>query len=116
SFLTDVRSQLRILDRSALLAGIVPAGTEDEPAEAAAGSAQTRTMTGGSGTAAEASAGSPGALPGRALPGLDPMLSVGMGAVDPDDDLTANDVWMTVSGYLTPTTLMRGTLGTAGAP
>ena len=61
-------------------------------------------------------AGTPGALPGRAVPGVDPMLSVGMGAVDPDDESTANDVWMTVSGYLTPTTLLRGTLGTDGAP
>lgn len=115
SFLTDVRSELRIVDRSALLAGVVPAGTEEDSAEAAAGSADARTATGGSGTGAEAAAGSPGVLPGRALPGLDPTLSVGMGAVDPDDERTANDVWMTVSGYLTPTTLMRGTLGTAGA-
>ena len=82
SFLTDVRSQLRIVDRADLHA---EAGSQS------------------------------GDLPGRVLPGLDPMLSVGMGAVDPDDDATANDVWMTVSGFLTPTTLLRGALGTDGA-
>lgn len=87
SFLTDVRAQLRIVGRADLL--------ENSAAEAVQTSA---------------------ALPGRELPGLDPLLSVAMGAVDPDDPATANDVWMTVSGYLTPTTLLRGTLGTPGAP
>ncbi len=91
SFLTDVRAELRVVDRAALAVG---GGTEP----------------------GDLPAGTPGALPGRALPGVDPMLSVGMGAVDPDDPVTANDVWMTVSGYLTPTTLLRGTLGTAGEP
>jgi prolyl oligopeptidase len=122
SFLTDVRSQLRIVDRADLLG--------DTAAEAAAGSADPATSAGpGSANAGSPDAGSPAAgaedsgsapggsaLPGRELPGLDPLLSVGMGAVDPDDDATANDVWMTVSGFLTPTTLLRGTLGAGGAP
>ncbi|SMY11224.1 prolyl oligopeptidase family serine peptidase [Brevibacterium jeotgali] len=94
SFLTDVRSELRVVDRRLLVGGAGPAESQ------AAGGVP---------------AGTPGVLPGRAVPGVDPLLSVGMGAVDPDDDATANDVWMTVSGYLTPTTLLRGSLGAAGA-
>lgn len=118
SFLVDVRSELRILDRSALLEGVVPTEKQATAAEVLAGSRTTvaEAVAGSESSVAEAVAGAAGDLPGRALPGLDPTLSVGMGAVDPDDDRTANDVWMTVSGFLTPTTLLRGTLGVAGAP
>ncbi|GAA2103931.1 prolyl oligopeptidase family serine peptidase [Brevibacterium salitolerans] len=83
AFLRDVRSELRTLDRAALLT--------------------------------EGADSVPGELPGGAVPGVDPLLTVGMGAVDPDDEDCGDDVWMTVSGFLTPTTLMRGTLGAAAA-
>lgn len=103
SFLTDVRAELRVVDREVLVSGGVPAS-------------QGGAVSEGGAVSGDVPAGRPGALPGRALPGVDPMLSVGLGAVDPDDPATANDVWMTVSGFLTPTTLQRGALGTAGEP
>ena len=90
SFLTDVRAELRVVDREVLVSGGVPASQGGAVSEGGAASG-------------DVPAGRPGALPGRALPGVDPMLSVGLGPVDPDDPATANDVWMTVSGFLTPT-------------
>ena len=39
--------------------------------------------------------------------------SVGISAVDPDDEAAADDFWMTRTGFLTPSTLVRGTLGAA---
>lgn len=48
--------------------------------------------------------------PFRGASGLD---SVGVGGVDPEH---SDDVWMTVSGYLTPTTLFHGPVGGALEP
>ncbi|PQZ98615.1 S9 family peptidase [Arthrobacter sp. MYb224] len=45
------------------------------------------------------------------LPLADPMLSVSVGAVDDEDAATADDYWMTVTGFTTPTTLFRGSIG-----
>ncbi|WP_084500277.1 prolyl oligopeptidase family serine peptidase [Brevibacterium album] len=92
AFLRDVRSELRVIGRSAL-----------------------RQVPEAHSAAAEAGEPAPGELPGVPVPGVDPMLSVGMGAVDPDDEECGDDVWMTVSGFLTPTTLLRGTLGTTAS-
>src|SRR5699024_11764449 len=44
-------------------------------------------------------------------------LMVGLGAVDKHDPDTANDYWMISTGFLTPSTLSYGTLGTSyGTP
>ncbi|WP_313814798.1 prolyl oligopeptidase family serine peptidase [Glutamicibacter sp.] len=48
------------------------------------------------------------------LPLQDRMLSVSVGAVDDEDEDSGDDYWMTVTGFTTPTTLLRGTVG--GAP
>jgi prolyl oligopeptidase len=40
--------------------------------------------------------------------------SFGISAVDDEDPDTANDFWLTSTGFLTPTTLSRGTLAPAG--
>lgn len=45
------------------------------------------------------------------LPLPDPMLSVSVGAVDDEDPKAGDDYWMTVTGFITPTTLLRGTVG-----
>ncbi len=47
------------------------------------------------------------------LPLEDPMLSVSVAAVDDEDLEHPNDYWMTVTGFTTPTTLLRGTVGGA---
>lgn len=48
----------------------------------------------------------------RDLPGVPANHTVSVASVDPDDEHheSADDFWMTVSGFLTPTTLMRGTI------
>lgn len=73
--LADVQSEVRVLDRTALLDG------GPEP---------------------------------RMLSAVPENHTVSVAAVDPDDDATAEDFWMTVTGFLTPTTLMRGTLSDDG--
>lgn len=45
------------------------------------------------------------------LPVEDPMLSVSVSAVDDEDTATADDYWMTITGFTTPTTLLRGSVG-----
>lgn len=45
------------------------------------------------------------------LEGVPANHDVSVSALDPDDDATANDYWMTITGFLTPTTLLRGTVG-----
>lgn len=40
-----------------------------------------------------------------------PLHSVDAYAVDDEDDATANDYWLIATGFLTPTTVSRGTLG-----
>lgn len=45
------------------------------------------------------------------LPLEDPMLSVSVAAVDDEDEVAGDDYWMTVTGFVTPTTLLRGTVG-----
>ena len=47
------------------------------------------------------------------LPLEDPLLSVSVGAVDDEDEQAGEDYWMTVTGFTTPTTLLRGTVGGA---
>ncbi|MGC2975991.1 prolyl oligopeptidase family serine peptidase [Brevibacterium sp. FAM 25378] len=47
-----------------------------------------------------------------ALPGVPANHMVGLGAVDRFDPATANDFWMVSTGFLTPSTLSYGTLGT----
>ena len=42
--------------------------------------------------------------------------TVSLAAVDPDDEDCGDDFWFTDTGFLTPTTLGRGTLKTAEAP
>ena len=44
------------------------------------------------------------------LPLEDPMLSVSVAAVDDEDAEHPDDYWMTVTGFTTPTTLLRGTV------
>ena len=46
------------------------------------------------------------------LPGVPANHMVGLGAVDRFDPATANDFWMVSTGFLTPSTLSYGTLGT----
>ena len=41
---------------------------------------------------------------------------IGIGAVDADDPAVGDDVWLTISGFTTPTTLARGELGSAAEP
>ncbi len=41
----------------------------------------------------------------------DRMLSVSVGAVDDEDEESGDDYWMTVTGFTTPTTLLRGAVG-----
>ena len=51
------------------------------------------------------------------LPGVPANHMVGLGAVDKHDPDTANDYWMISTGFLTPSTLSYGTLGTSyGTP
>lgn len=50
-----------------------------------------------------------------ALPGVPANHMVGLGAVDKYDPATANDFWMVSTGFLTPSTLSYGTLGTDSA-
>src|SRR5699024_7756497 len=51
------------------------------------------------------------------LPGVPANHMVGLGAVDKYDPDTANDYWMISTGFLTPSTLSYGTLGTTyGTP
>ncbi|GAA1405420.1 putative peptidase [Glutamicibacter uratoxydans] len=45
------------------------------------------------------------------LPLEDRMLSVSVGAVDDEDEESGDDYWMTVTGFTTPTTLLRGAVG-----
>jgi prolyl oligopeptidase len=45
------------------------------------------------------------------LPMEDPMLSVSVSSVDDEDAATADDYWMTITGFTTPTTLLRGSVG-----
>lgn len=45
-----------------------------------------------------------------------PMLSVSVGAVDDEDEADGDDYWMTVTGFTTPTTLLRGQVGQKAAP
>lgn len=45
------------------------------------------------------------------MPLEDPMLSVSVGAVDDEDPAHGDDYWMTITGFITPTTLLRGTVG-----
>ncbi|MGY5319219.1 prolyl oligopeptidase family serine peptidase [Neomicrococcus lactis] len=40
----------------------------------------------------------------------EPLSSSSAGAVDEEDPETANDIWLTTTGHLTPTTLLRATL------
>ncbi len=47
-----------------------------------------------------------------ALPGVPANHMVGLAAVDKFDPATANDYWMVSTGFLTPSTLSYGTLGT----
>ncbi len=47
------------------------------------------------------------------MPLKDPMLSVSVGAVDDEDQEHGDDYWMTITGFITPTTLLRGTVGSA---
>ncbi|MGV2854482.1 prolyl oligopeptidase family serine peptidase [Glutamicibacter sp. AGC13] len=47
------------------------------------------------------------------MPLKDPMLSVSVGAVDDEDPEHGDDYWMTITGFVTPTTLLRGTVGSA---
>ncbi|MGQ3382442.1 prolyl oligopeptidase family serine peptidase [Glutamicibacter sp. TV12E] len=49
------------------------------------------------------------------MPLEDPMLSISVGAVDDEDDLSGDDYWMTVTGFTTPTTLLRGAVGSKAA-
>ncbi|WP_159609113.1 prolyl oligopeptidase family protein [Glutamicibacter sp. JC586] len=51
-----------------------------------------------------------------ALPLQDRMLSVSIGAVDDEDESSGDDYWMTVNGFTTPTTLLRGTVGSTAEP
>ncbi|AZL13618.1 S9 family peptidase [Brevibacterium aurantiacum] len=48
------------------------------------------------------------------LPGVPANHMVGLGAVDKHDDATANDYWLVSTGFLTPTTLSYGSLGSSG--
>lgn len=41
--------------------------------------------------------------------------STSVGAVDDEDPKTCNDFWLTTTGHLTPTTLLRGTISDASA-
>ncbi|UVI34929.1 prolyl oligopeptidase family serine peptidase [Brevibacterium spongiae] len=50
-----------------------------------------------------------------ALPGVPANHMVGLGSVDKFDPATANDYWMVSTGFLTPSTLSYGTLGTVSA-
>lgn len=43
-----------------------------------------------------------------------PLHSVDAYAVDDEDDATANDYWLVATGFLTPTTVYRGTLAAGG--
>lgn len=45
------------------------------------------------------------------MPLEDPMLSISVGAVDDEDTAAGDDYWMTVTGFTTPTTLLRGSVG-----
>jgi prolyl oligopeptidase len=45
-----------------------------------------------------------------------PLHSVDAYAVDDEDDDAGNDYWLVASGFLTPTTVYRGTLGATGGP
>ena len=47
------------------------------------------------------------------LPGVPANHMVGLGAVDKHDDATANDYWLVSTGFLTPTTLSYGSLGSS---
>lgn len=49
------------------------------------------------------------------LPGVQPHHMVGLGAVDKFDPATANDYWLVSTGFLAPSTLSYGTLGTDSA-
>ncbi|MGO2861053.1 MAG: prolyl oligopeptidase family serine peptidase [Brevibacterium sp.] len=50
----------------------------------------------------------------RPLSGVPANHMVGLGAVDRDDESTANDFWMISTGFLTPSTLSHGRLGEDG--
>lgn len=53
------------------------------------------------------------------LPGVPLNHMVGLGAVDKHDDASANDYWLVSTGFLTPSTLSYGSLGSSngfGAP
>lgn len=50
------------------------------------------------------------------LPLHDRMLSVSIGAVDDEDEVAGDDYWMTVNGFTTPTTLLRGCVGSEAQP
>ncbi|MFF5793203.1 prolyl oligopeptidase family protein [Paeniglutamicibacter sp. NPDC012692] len=45
-----------------------------------------------------------------------PLHSFSVSAVDDLDPECADDYWLTITGFLTPTTLARGTIGSASAP
>ena len=45
-----------------------------------------------------------------------PLHSFSISAVDDLDPECADDYWLTITGFLTPTTLARGTIGSASAP
>ncbi|NOJ60516.1 prolyl oligopeptidase family serine peptidase [Arthrobacter sp. 260] len=45
-----------------------------------------------------------------------PLHSVDAYAVDDEDDDAGNDYWLVISGFLTPSTLLRGTIGGKHAP
>lgn len=48
------------------------------------------------------------------MPLADPMLNISVGAVDDEDETAVDDYWMTITGFITPTTLLRGTVGSHG--
>ncbi|MFB0834930.1 prolyl oligopeptidase family serine peptidase [Arthrobacter halodurans] len=52
----------------------------------------------------------------RALDVGAPLHSFGIAAVDDEDPATANEYWLTTTGFLTPTTLARGTVAAEGEP